>query len=293
MLPLNVGDTVISVTPSADLVFGKAYTIRWIDRDGLIWVDIGWRKRGGYLPTRFKKVYSMYKFNPGDFVELATLEYGNFGTANYLSMGQVYKVETPPPYARGNETFTYLINDKGEKEAYISNRFKKANVKNGTEIFGASMKPSNPKDAFGDKKVPVWLCSPIAKAAWAVAQYVGLTKYGAWNWRNAGVRVSTYLSAMQRHMDAYMSGEEVDPIDQTPHLGHIMACCAIIMDAKAANKLTDDRPPSVSLRAAYAEVEKQMEIAQKNYGHMKPRHFTIADTEGPAKGLSGDFMRDD
>jgi hypothetical protein len=139
-------------------------------------------------------------------------------------------------------------------------------------------KDTNPKDAIGDKKVPLWLCSPIAKAQWAVAQFVGMVKYGAWNWRSAGIRNSIYLSAIQRHLDAYMSGEEVDPVDQTEHLGHIMACAAIIIDAKAAGKLVDDRPPSVALRAAYATVEKQMALARENYGHMKPRHFTIADT---------------
>ncbi|KRQ11950.1 hypothetical protein AOQ73_05955 [Bradyrhizobium pachyrhizi] len=140
------------------------------------------------------------------------------------------------------------------------------------------LKPTNPKDAIGDKKVPLWLCSPIAKAQWAVAQFVGMVKYGAWNWRSAGIRSSIYLSAMQRHLDAYMSGEEVDPIDQTSHLGHIMACAAILIDAKAAGKLNDDRPPSVGLRETYAAVEAQMAKARENYGHMNPKHFTIADT---------------
>lgn len=139
-------------------------------------------------------------------------------------------------------------------------------------------KETNPKDAIGDKKVPLSLCSPIAKAAWAVAQFVGMVKYGAWNWRSAGIRSSIYTSAMQRHLDAYLSGEEVDPVDQTPHLGHIMACAAILIDAKAAGKLTDDRPPVVGLREAYAAAEKQMVLARKNYAHMNPHHFTIADT---------------
>lgn len=145
-------------------------------------------------------------------------------------------------------------------------------------------KETNPKDAIGDKKPPLWLCSPIAKAAWAVAQFVGMVKYGAWNWRSAGIRASIYLSAMERHMDAYKSGEEVDPIDGTSHLGHIMACAAILIDAKAAGKLTDDRPPSVELRTAYAEVERQMVKARENYAHMNPRHFTIADTVSVAVG---------
>ena len=44
-----------------------------------------------------------------------------------------------------------------------------------------STKESNPKDAIGDKKVPLWLLSPIAKAQWALGQFAGLIKYGAWN----------------------------------------------------------------------------------------------------------------
>jgi hypothetical protein len=140
------------------------------------------------------------------------------------------------------------------------------------------LKPTNPKDAIGDKKVPLWLCSPIAKAHWAVAQFVGMVKYGAWNWRSAGIRSSIYTSAIQRHIDAYVSGEEVDPIDQTSHLGHIMACAAILLDAKAAGKLNDDRPPSVAIRETYAAVEKQMALARENYKDMNPRHFMIADT---------------
>lgn len=145
-------------------------------------------------------------------------------------------------------------------------------------------KLSNPKESSGDTKVPLWLLSPIAKAQWAAAQFVGLVKYGAWNWRVAGVRSSTYLSAMQRHIDAYTSGEELDPVDGTPHLGHIMACAAILIDAKAAGKLTDDRPPSVSLRPAYAEVEAQMAATKALYSDRPaPRHYTIADTTEVSK----------
>jgi hypothetical protein len=139
-------------------------------------------------------------------------------------------------------------------------------------------KATNPKDAIGDTKVPLWLLSPIAKAKWALAQFAGLCKYGAWNWRVAGVRSSVYLSAMQRHIDAYSSGEELDPVDGTDHLANIMACCAILIDAKAAGKLNDDRPPSVGLRDVYAEVQAQMAVLKVQYKDMEPRHYTIADT---------------
>lgn len=140
-------------------------------------------------------------------------------------------------------------------------------------------KDTNPKDAIGDTKVPLWLLSAVAKAHWALAQFAGLLKYGAWNWRVAGVRTSVYLSAMQRHIDAYTSGEDLDPIDGTKHLGNIMACAAILLDAEAAGKLTDDRPPVLGVRKAYAEVEAQMRALRAQYADKLPRHYTIADGE--------------
>ena len=142
----------------------------------------------------------------------------------------------------------------------------------------AALKETNPKDAVGDKKVPLWLLSPLAKAEWAQAQFVGQVKYGAWNWRVAGVRASTYLSAMERHMDAYKSGENSDPTDATSHLGNIMACAAILIDAIASNKLTDDRPPSISIRPTYEKVETEMVATRTRYLTMQPYHYTIADT---------------
>lgn len=140
-------------------------------------------------------------------------------------------------------------------------------------------KDTNPKEGIGATKVPLSLLSPIAKAYWALAQFCGLTKYGAWNWRLSGVRMSTYLDAIDRHRDGLLSGEWCDPVDGTPHLGNIMACCAIIADAKAAGKLVDDRPPSVDMRATYAEVEAVMPQLVEKYKDMNPRHCTIADTE--------------
>ena len=140
------------------------------------------------------------------------------------------------------------------------------------------MKPSNPKDSIALNKIPLSLLSPIAKAAWALAQFAGAAKYGAWNWRIAGVRSSVYTDAIGRHLDAYLSGEDRDPVDGSHHLGNIMACCAILIDARAAGKLTDDRPPSVDLRPAYAEVEAQMHVLRDQYAEANPHHYTIAET---------------
>lgn len=138
-------------------------------------------------------------------------------------------------------------------------------------------KPTNPKDAAATTRIPLWLLSPIAKAEWAAAQFAGLLKYGAWNWREAGVRSSVYISAIERHLDAWKSGEELDPIDETHHLGNIMASAAILLEAKEAGKLVDDRPPVLGIRKAYARVESLMGRLIQKYKDRAPRHWTIAD----------------
>jgi hypothetical protein len=137
---------------------------------------------------------------------------------------------------------------------------------------------TNPKDAIGDKKLALHLLSPIAEAHWVVGQYAGMLKYGAWNWRAAGVRASIYISALRRHLAAYISGEEYDPVDGSHHLGNIMACAAILLEARAIGKLTDDRPPSFSHRETYAWAEAKMAELKVQYKDMAPRHYRKADT---------------
>lgn len=142
-------------------------------------------------------------------------------------------------------------------------------------------KATNPKDAIGDRKVPLWLCSAIAMAHWAAAQFAGLTKYGAWNWRSAGVRSSTYISAIKRHVARWENGERCDPVDGTHHLGNIMACAAILLEAEAIGKLNDDRSPRADLQPVFDEVEAMMVRLKEMYADKAPKHWTINDTIEP------------
>lgn len=136
---------------------------------------------------------------------------------------------------------------------------------------------TNPKDSIGDKKAAMHLLSPIAEAHWMVGQYAGMLKYGAWNWRAAGVRSSVYISAARRHLMAYLSGEEYDPVDGSHHLGNVMACAAILLEASAIGKLVDDRPPSFSHRPTLTWAEDRMAQLKVQYSDKTPRHYTIAD----------------
>lgn len=106
------------------------------------------------------------------------------------------------------------------------------------------MTPLDPKGASGATKTPLWLVPPVAEQTLAMALKQGMEKYGAYNWRDTSVSSRTYISAMMRHLNAWRDGEDVDPESGVNHLGHIMANCAILLDAAKHDKLVDDRVKS-------------------------------------------------
>lgn len=140
-------------------------------------------------------------------------------------------------------------------------------------------KPTNPKDALAVTKLPLHLVPDTIEAYAALAFAEGAAKYGAYNWRVAGVFASVYHSAMKRHLASWHNGEEADPVTGVPHLASVIACAGILLDAKFCGKLTDDRPPAAAIgeriRSSEAEVAKVLAL----FADRKPRHFTIADSE--------------
>lgn len=115
-------------------------------------------------------------------------------------------------------------------------------VSSGTCLLKLALPDTNPKTAFGVRKTPVHLVPPPALLALAEVMGLGAKKYGPYNWREHAVSASVYQAAAMRHLLAWWSGEEVDPESGQSHLAHAMACCAIVLDAKAVGKLNDDRP---------------------------------------------------
>ena len=116
-------------------------------------------------------------------------------------------------------------------------------------------KPANPKEAFGDKKVPLHLCPPAASAQMAIGLREGAIKYGAWNFREIPIELMTYIGAIKRHCDALLEGEWTDPddiilpdgtlvdwIENKDHIAGILASAGIIADAHAFGNLVDNRP---------------------------------------------------
>lgn len=69
----------------------------------------------------------------------------------------------------------------------------------------------------------------------------GAAKYGERNWRLDKILASTYEGAIMRHFIAWATGEDIDPDSGEPHLNHVRACCAIVLDAGNHGTLIDDR----------------------------------------------------
>lgn len=108
------------------------------------------------------------------------------------------------------------------------------------------MVDENPKDAAAsaEGRVQLHLVPGVFKLLVARVLAFGAQKYGAFNWRSGPkINAMTYVSAIQRHLDAYVDGEDRDAESGLPHLAHAGAGLAILCDAISVGKLNDDRPP--------------------------------------------------
>lgn len=140
-------------------------------------------------------------------------------------------------------------------------------------------KETNPKDRVGSTKAPLSLVPSTAMTVAALAHADGALKYGAWNWRYAGVRASIYLDAAERHILAWTHGEEVDPDSGVHHLGHALACLNILVDAQVVGKLVDDRPPvHPAVPQLVRDASHTVAHLQAKHAGKTPHHYTIHDT---------------
>lgn len=101
----------------------------------------------------------------------------------------------------------------------------------------------NPKTIIGARKPPVHAIPPIAILHLGQAMANGEGKYGLTNWRGHRVSSSVYYDAAMRHLMAWWDGEDIAVDSGCHHLAHVMASCAILLDAAAIpDSLNDNRP---------------------------------------------------
>ena len=135
---------------------------------------------------------------------------------------------------------------------------------------------SNPKDIIGSDKIPFHLWPETATALGALGLLDGALKYGRANFRVIGVRASIYYDALRRHMNKWFEGEDIDPDSGLPHLAHALACLAILVDAQAVGKLTDDRQVKGGYVQYMQELTPHVKRLKKTHKET-PKHYTIQD----------------
>ena len=136
----------------------------------------------------------------------------------------------------------------------------------------------NPKAAFGAAKAPLFGIPWSAVASLGTVMGGGGYKYGLYNYRDTKIATSTYHDAILRHFMLWADGEDVDPVavdgDPVPgsgvsHLAHIMACCALMIDAEVNGMLDDDRSKTGHMRAVLDQSKQDYQSFCANYDAYK------------------------
>jgi len=141
-------------------------------------------------------------------------------------------------------------------------------------------KAANPKDVIGRGKLPLHLWPMTATAMGCVAMLNGALKYGRSNWRAINVNASVYVDACQRHLTAWFEGNECDE-EGVPHLGSALACIAILIDARAAGTLNDDRQVEGGYHELIQSLTPHVARLRQMHEGKSPKHFTIEDSPPP------------
>jgi hypothetical protein len=112
----------------------------------------------------------------------------------------------------------------------------------------------NPKTMHGVQKPSMFNVPTTALLHLMGAMANGAKKYGPYNWRDQNVSASIYYDAAMRHLMAWIDGQDIAEDSGVHHLGHVMACCAIILDAEAQGTLNDNRP----VKGKFSELIEKM-----------------------------------
>ncbi len=144
------------------------------------------------------------------------------------------------------------------------------------KVSNIAPKPSNPKDLIGSTKLPMDLVPGTTKAYLTLGHLEGHLKYGLVNWREAGVKTSIYLGALERHIEKFKNGEWEDPVTTIPHLANALACLSIIVDAYESGKLVDDRPKAAPVAALIDKFAEKVVHLKKLFASSKPIDYFLS-----------------
>lgn len=95
---------------------------------------------------------------------------------------------------------------------------------------------------FDAEKLPLQLIPPEFLFATARGLGYGARKYSPGNWATgSGLDHSRLYGALQRHLTAYWSGEDIDEESGNSHLDHAACMLAFLIAGVARRHGTDDR----------------------------------------------------
>lgn len=169
------------------------------------------------------------------------------------------------------------FSNSGVSELITLEEFRNTFCKNKSET--SATVETNPKKQFGLASLPLHLWSPLASAYGALGLYNGACKYGRNNFKATPVEASIYIAAAMRHLAAWSEGEEFDPADGVPNLGGVLANIAILLEARAAGTLVDDRQMGTGYLKERETLKQIMADVTKVHEGKSPRHYTIKDNK--------------
>lgn len=94
---------------------------------------------------------------------------------------------------------------------------------------------------FDEGKADLSLVSPILKQGIAKTMGFGAGKYGRYNYLQGGFRVGRIMASLYRHLDAFQSGEDIDPESGEHHLFHAAANIQMLVDNLHQGTIEDNR----------------------------------------------------
>ncbi len=193
------------------------------------------------------------------------------GSADYIPTGWTLETKENKPKYIMEQVPGVVVMDTQPCEFCRSESGKpNTHHKDCPSLIGLSVsKGVNPKDAIGAAKNPHGCVSRAVLAEVGLAMMEGARKYRRHNYRVSSVRAEVYFDAVNRHLDAWWEGEDIDPDSGLPHLTKAIASLFVIRDAIICNSWYDDRPPKVP-ESFWAYIKERTAGLLKKFPESKP-----------------------
>lgn len=147
------------------------------------------------------------------------------------------------------------------------------------DAVGVSPERTNPKQSLGQASLPLNLFSPLATAYGCIGKLNGRLKYGGNNFVATPVIASIYCDAIRRHLDKWMAGQEFDSADGVPHFAAMLANIDILICARAAGTLVDDRAMIKGYEDEMDKLTPMVKALQELHKDKNPHHYLLSEID--------------